>query len=675
MRAILAVIGLLVSSAASAGNLVYQRGEYQFAVGPQPAFVASHEVQATWDPKAPGASGAPWRYWLYDEQADHRGGHDQFYSEHVFEAVSSSLVSEAGRFEITYNPGYQQLTIHRVELRRNGAWQQRLAPEHISIARREKSFEQDMTDGRVTALVVLDDVRVGDVVRVSYTISGSNPILAGQGQDWARFSWQSPVLESHLRVLYDPGRKLQIYRSANAPEAIRSMTADASEVRMDAHAQPGLQNQDDYPAWYSPYPEAQIAEQLSWRDVIAWALPLYPATSTPLPADAEARIAEWSKLPDADAKIKVALRTVQNQVRYFGAELGASTHRPNPPGETWSRRYGDCKDKAYLLATLLGRLGVQAAPALVSVSRGRAVADFVHTASVFDHVIVRAQLGKEVLWLDPTATLEGGDPRDSDLTPYGVALPIAVGMDGLETIRPSGHPDSGIDVNEKFVPDADGRAVKFDVSTIYHGRAADSARRRMQPQRIEDISREYADYYRKRFNDVSVASLLQVSDDQDSDRLKVDEHYVLPSPFEASGPGKSLEVFGEALSTVSALPQMTRSGPLRFEMPADFRHEVVVEMPERWTTDFASESVSHASPAFDYTRKLEVAPHKVSLVYDMHVLAPEVAPDQVSTHLQQLHEVRDSLSARLHFQIPASVQREERDVRLKALLQSVIDKK
>jgi hypothetical protein len=190
-----------------------------------------------------GIRRTPWRYWLTDQQADHRGGHDQLYSELVFEAMSSSLVSEAGRFEIAYNPGYQQLTIHRVELRRDGKWQQRLVPEHISIARREKGFEQDMTDGQVTALVVLDDVRVGDVVRVSYTISGSNPILAGQGQDWQRFSWQSPVLESHLRVLYDPGRKLQVYRSLNAPEVIRSKTADASEMHMDAHAQPGLQNQ------------------------------------------------------------------------------------------------------------------------------------------------------------------------------------------------------------------------------------------------------------------------------------------------------------------------------------------------------------------------------------------------------------------------------------------------
>jgi len=118
MRMLLGVLALLLAGVACAQEGEFQRGEYRFKVGPEPAFVQRHEVPAAWEADAPGATGAPWRYWLYDLQSDNRGGRTQYYVEHVFEPKSASLLGEAGRFQIQFNPGYQQLTIHRVELRR-----------------------------------------------------------------------------------------------------------------------------------------------------------------------------------------------------------------------------------------------------------------------------------------------------------------------------------------------------------------------------------------------------------------------------------------------------------------------------------------------------------------------------------------------------------------------------
>ena len=46
-------------------------------------------------------------------------------------------------------------------------------------------------------------------------------------------------------------------------------------------------------------------------------------------------------------------QTVTVDKGYFSVLLGDSSHRPTPPVETWARRYGDCKDKAWLLANKL----------------------------------------------------------------------------------------------------------------------------------------------------------------------------------------------------------------------------------------------------------------------------------------------------------------------------------
>jgi hypothetical protein len=46
------------------------------------------------------------------------------------------------------------------------------------------------------------------------------------------------------------------------------------------------------------------------------------------------------------------------EVRYTGVELGAGSIVPRPPAETLRRKFGDCKDKAVLLAALLRKLDI-----------------------------------------------------------------------------------------------------------------------------------------------------------------------------------------------------------------------------------------------------------------------------------------------------------------------------
>jgi hypothetical protein len=673
MRIVAGVLALLLAGIAHAQDGEYKRGEYVFSVGPEPAFVQRHEVPATWDAEAPGATGAPWRYWLYDLQADNRSGQRRYYIEHVFEPKSASLLGEAGRFQVQFNPGYQKLTIHKVELRRAGQWQSRLAPDRISLARRETEFEQDLADGEVTALIVLDDVRVDDVIRINYTIDGSNPILAGNTMDSMTFGWRNPVLDTHLRALYDAGTELNVHRENNAPAPLIHTVDGRVEAKVHRHAAPAYVNEDNYPIWFQPYPIVQLAPKRTWSDVVDWALPLYPAVSA-LPADLEVNLAQWARLGNDDARLKAALRAVQEQVRYFGVEMGENSHRPTVPAETWARRYGDCKDKAYLLVTMLGRLGIRAVPALVSTSRGRAIADFTPAASVFNHVIVRVRLGNDTIWVDPTLTAEGGEPRDSDHSLYGAALPIAKGVSGLQTIIPPKGANVGLVVNERYQPSADGREVTLNVETIYQGWVANDARRSIASQRIDELTRRYADYYRQRFGDVSPVGTPALEDDLERNRLKLSERYILRTPFDNEGNVKALDVYAEVMAKPSTLPpSMSRSGPLFVGRPVHYRQEMQVDLPEHWKPTFQAEGSRFASPGFAFMRDVQVDTGKVRLVYDMKVLTSDLVPGQVAQHVDELRKVRDVLSARLRFLPPAGVQRQDRDTRLKALLKTVIE--
>ena len=666
---------LFVASVSDAMAVEHVRGDLRFETGPEPAFVVRRELPAKWDPAAPGADDRRWRYWLYDMQSDRRAGRDLLYLEHVFEPKSPSLIGEAGRFQINFNPEFQTMSIHRVELLRDGAWQSRLSPERISLARRESEFEQDLTDGSVTALIVLDDVRVDDIVRVSYSIAGSNPILAGQTADWITLSWRNPTLRSGLRVLYDPGTKFRVHRENTAVEPQVRQGADATEVQMLGSALPATVYEDSYPAWFQPYPSLQIAPERSWADVVAWALPLYPAHTAAFDADLERKLAEWKRLPDANARLTAALRAVQNEVRYFGIEIGDNSHRPNPPDLVWRRRYGDCKDKVYLLTTLLHRLDIDAVPALVTTERGRSVGEFVPTASAFNHVIVRARIGQQTIWIDPTISQQGGDPRNVDLGDYGMALPVAAGVAALQPIERPREGNAGVEVIERFAPSADGAEVAFEVETSYTGASADYQRRNTLSERGAELARRYSEYYRKRYGEVEALGEPVIEDDTARNRLRIRERYRLKSPFDSESAGvRALEVYAEALQGASTLPtSLDRIGPLGYAARGRYRHEVTVQLPERWKANFVAEKIDRTSHAFGFQRKVEVDDKSVKVVYEMNVEREELAADKVAAHLAELRKVRDELSANLRFTIPAALDAQQRDERLRKLLRNVMD--
>ena len=665
----------LAAMAAQATAAEFVRGDLKFETGDAPAFVTRRDWPTQWDPKSPGADDHRWRYWWQDIQSDRRGGRNIVYVDRAYQPRAQSLVGDAGRVQIEFVPDFQTLTIHRIELLRDGRWQNRLVPERISLARRESDFEQDMTDGSATALLVLDDVRVDDVIRVSYSIAGSNPILAGQTADWSTLGWTSPMMRSNLRVLYDPGTEFRVYRENTALEPQVRRSADGVEVQVLARDLTPTVFEDSYPVWYQPYPTVEIAAARTWADVVAWALPLYPKHDAPFDDELERRIAQWKALPDPVARMTAALRTVQNDVRYFGIEIGDNSHRPNSPDLVWRRRYGDCKDKVYLLSTLLHRLGIDAVPALVNTERGKATGGFVPSASSFDHVIVRARIGDQTIWLDPTIDQQGGDPRRVDLADYGMVLPVAPGVSALETIAPPREANAGVDLSERFVPDADGKSMTFEVDTIYTGTSADFQRRNTLSERGDELARRYSEYYRKRYGDVDAIGTPTVTDDPVANRLVVHERYRLNSPLQTESSGvRGLDLFAEALDTPSALPaSLDRKGPLAFTERGRYRHVVTVQLPPLWTPTFSDENSDSRSDAFAFHRNVSIKDRTVTLEYQLDVGRDEVPADRVAEHLQALRKVRDDLSATLRFTIPASLNAQQRQERLRALLRALVE--
>ena len=155
-----------------------------------------------------------------------------------------------------------------------------------------------------------------------------------------------------------------------------------------------------------------------WRDVGEWHLDL----SASVPRDAAAvralaqELAQGLETPRQ--KLEAALAFLRRKVRYVAVEVGIGGYRPSAPGEVLERKWGDCKDKSYLLIDLLREMGIEAHPMLILLDRHRRIDPDFPSPGSFNHLIVAVDTeGLEVepedpvsegyLFLDPTQTRGG----------------------------------------------------------------------------------------------------------------------------------------------------------------------------------------------------------------------------------------------------------------------------
>jgi hypothetical protein len=89
----------------------------------------------------------------------------------------------------------------------------------------------------------------------------------------------------------------------------------------------------------------------------------------------------------AIAKIRALASFVQRDVRYVAIEIGIGGFQPHDAPDIFSNRYGDCKDKATLLATMLHEVGINSYAMLAQTDRGVIMPEF-PSAFSFNHMIL-----------------------------------------------------------------------------------------------------------------------------------------------------------------------------------------------------------------------------------------------------------------------------------------------
>jgi hypothetical protein len=193
-------------------------------------------------------------------------------------------------------------------------------------------------------------------------------------------------------------------------------------------------------------------------------------------------------------KMQAIADFVQHDIRYVAIELGIGGIQPHSAPDVFSHRYGDCKDKATLVRSMLREIGVESYHVVINAERGSVTADMpAHDG--FNHVITAIKLPDGLIDPSLIATLQHPklgkilffDPTN-ELIPFGqiggylqANYGLLVTPDGGELIELPQQPSSmnSIQRTAQLTLDTMG-TLKGEVKEVRLGERASSERRRLR---------------------------------------------------------------------------------------------------------------------------------------------------------------------------------------------------
>lgn len=244
-------------------------------------------------------------------------------------------------------------------------------------------------------IIKIPEANVGSVVGYEY-VQKHRPFVFED--NWS-FQAKIPTRRSRFSLQIPPGWefsnywanfKTQLAISSGNNQYIWEVTdVPAVEIEPDMPPFPAVAGRMEI-KYFPRDPAMRSKTTGTWDDLGAWFSGLTVPSRTPTPA-IQQKVAELTAgLSDPIEKMRAITSYMQRQIRYVAIEIGIGGYQPHPAADVFKHQYGDCKDKATLLSTMLREIGIDSYYVLIDTDRGIVNPDFPSTR--FDHAILAIKL-------------------------------------------------------------------------------------------------------------------------------------------------------------------------------------------------------------------------------------------------------------------------------------------
>lgn len=564
----------------------------------------------------------------------------------VRQANDPGALGQLGQFSMFFIPQYQRLLLHKVLILRDQQTLDRTASAPVRFLQREAGLEQGIYSGVITASLLLPDVRVGDTLVLQYSVEGANPILGPRYVQGVPWQHPNPVQQRRVTLLAPEGRnihwKFNGGGASDTPTPEVTVQGGLRRTRFEARDLPGVTVESGAPRGSAPR-WLQFSEFADWAEVARWAEPLFPPDAS-LPPELTPLVQRWLRLPTRAEQASQALQWVQTQIRYYSVSLGESSHRPHSPAEVLANRYGDCKDKTFLLMRLLQAMGIPARAVLASLGAPRGPLDQLASPMAFDHAVVQAQIDGRDYFLDGTRLGQRGplDRMGQGLEEASVLVVDGRATNALTVVRsPNRRELFHSELAETFKLNAFGQDGELDSVQQWNGNAAELLRLSLARLDKEHLQQTLTEGLAQRYPGSTLIGTPELAEQVDLNRFTLHARYKVPQLASAVD-GAWVMHFQPAnlKGAVLSPPSPTRVFPLALpSFPIDVVYSAEMQWPASVSALIDPTTVRTSNKAFtaEVTRGFRGSVSRVALHFEP--LEPAVAPDDVPGMLDDVKKV------------------------------------
>jgi len=405
--------------------------------------------------------------------------------------------------------------------------------------------------------------------------------------------------------------------------------ADRKIYTLDFKNVPQIIPESSMPPMARANPYILFSTLESWSDIYTWWRDLY-RDKVASDAAMKAKVRELTKdKKTPEEKLKAIYDFCAQEVRYVAVEYGDAGFEPHKAAEIFANKYGDCKDKAILLISMLQAAGIEAFPVLISTEDSLDLQEDMPTL-LFNHAIAATKFNNKIVFMDVTANtvvfadLPLGDQDRETLVFF---------KDHYELIKtPLFEPEHNklstfmkIKVNN----DETIQAQREIVALGSFGSLQRYWLKFTMPTLVEEELKQKA----RSFADNAALKAYEIKNVDDLDRpVLLRYSFTAPQYFIKAGPIRIVD----QLASVDTTPffKETRRYPIEFSGLDLEEDRIEIELPARFAVKYLPPPVEVQTPWFYFVSKYEMVNQQLIRHYFVH----KIKKDRVEVNEYQAYK-------------------------------------
>ncbi len=320
----------------------------------------------------------------------------------VYKVLNSKGAEGWDSFSVSWDPWHESKPVIRARVIAPDYSVHNLDPASITEEPARGGDYKTYSDGK-RLHAPLPAIAIGVVVEEEYEERETEPFFAPGRVGWTFFGHeQVPV--AHSRVVFDAPSSLPLRTSTHLMEGVKPIRTETNgrvTLTYELGFLEGIEGRDqNLPPDEQRFPEVAYSTGVSWQTMATEYSKIVDGRANPAAVQTivDQLIAGKNSTADKEAAI---VDYLDREVRYTGIEFGEAAIVPHDPADTLAHKYGDCKDKATLLVTMLRAAGIPSYVALLNAGSRIDVPADLPGMGLFDHAIVYVP-GTPALWIDAT---------------------------------------------------------------------------------------------------------------------------------------------------------------------------------------------------------------------------------------------------------------------------------